>query len=206
MAKSERIYTPMFRVSYPNVLEQRKDKQGNLTDKYDLQGICTPEEFEPMKKFAEDALKAKFGPKAKFFHPPANPEYRAPWRNGDEAFDTEAEPHYAGMVVFSLKSGNNRKPGLVQPDGKTPITKKEDFYGGCYAYAKISTYAYDREGKGISFGVDNICKLKDGEPFVAANSAEDDFGGIDVQEKYGIDNTEWMKKSKEAFEGMDADI
>ena len=77
------------------------------------------------------------------------------------------------------------KPGLVDADVQ-PIIDPTEFYAGCYAIASFNFYAWahDEGGTGISAGLMNIQKVKDGEPFGAGNSKpEDDFAAIESDEK-----------------------
>ena len=73
---------------------------------------------------------------------------------------------------------------------RQPIINKEDFYSGCYAVASYSVYCYDKPtSKGVSFGLYNVMKIKDGEPLISRHVAEADFQEIDLS-KYGVTNEE----------------
>ena len=53
----------------------------------------------------------------------------------------------------------------------------EEIYSGCYVRASINAYAFNIQGNsGVSFGLNNIQKVRDGEPLGGGGSkAEDDF-------------------------------
>jgi hypothetical protein len=62
-----------------------------------------------------------------------------------------------------------------------PIMEEGEFYAGCYARATISPYAYDKAGnRGVAFGLRNIQKIADGEPFSGKSKPENDFDSLDV--------------------------
>jgi hypothetical protein len=57
--------------------------------------------------------------------------------------------------------------------------RKDEFYAGCFARATIRAFAYDKNGnKGVSFALQNVQKLKNGEPFGSKRKAEDDFEAV----------------------------
>lgn len=84
-------------------------------------------------------------------------------------------PECAGHYVMTVSS--KERPGVVDQD-LNDIFDASEFYSGCYGRASINCYAYNTEGnKGISFGLNNLQKLADGERLGGGRaSAEDDFG------------------------------
>jgi hypothetical protein len=58
---------------------------------------------------------------------------------------------------------------------------KADLYSGCYLRATVTAYAYTHGGnKGVSFSLQNLQKVRDGEPLsMSANKAENDFGKLE---------------------------
>lgn len=54
-----------------------------------------------------------------------------------------------------------------------------EVYSGCYMRATLTAYAYDKGGgKGVSFGLQNLMKVKDGEPLSSRATAENDFAAF----------------------------
>lgn len=132
-----------------------------------------------MKHAAHNAAVEKFGPKEKW---PKN--LRMPFRDGDERSDT---PGYEGTIFVTASSKG--QPGLVDQK-RQPILNERDFYAGCYARAELIAFAYDKAGnKGVSFSLQNVQKLRDGEPFSGRKAAEDVFDdvedGSENAENYG---------------------
>ena len=68
-----------------------------------------------------------------------------------------------------------------------PIIHTSEFYGGCYAICKVNAYAWEyKNKKGVSFGLGNIQKIKDGERLGGGPSdPTKDFKPIN-SEKQGI--------------------
>ena len=61
-----------------------------------------------------------------------------------------------------------------------PILDAGEVYSGCYARVNISFYAFNtNDNRGITCGLGNIQKLRDGEPLGGNRiSAEADFSGF----------------------------
>jgi len=159
-----KVTTGKFRVSYAQVFTPRAIEEGQ-EPKYSLTMLFDKDDpaLDPLKKAAKDAAHAKWGDKV-----PKN--IRNPFRDGDEDSDQEA---YKDKIFIRVSSKS--KPGLVDKD-RNAILEAEDFYSGCYARATVNSFAYDTAGnKGVSFGLNNIQKLADGERLDNRTAAEDDF-------------------------------
>ena len=60
------------------------------------------------------------------------------------------------------------------------ITDHAEVYSGCKVRATLSVFAYEKAGnRGVSFGLNNVQKLDDGERLDGRLKAEDDFGAIE---------------------------
>lgn len=102
---------------------------------------------------------------------PALSVLKTPLRDGDmERPDDEA---YAGAYFLNANSGT--APGIVDTD-RQPILERSEVYSGVYGRASISFYAFNSNGnKGIACGLNNLQKIRDGEPLGGKARAEDDF-------------------------------
>lgn len=96
---------------------------------------------------------------------------KTPLRDGDlERPDDEA---YAGCYFINANSAS--APGIVDSD-RQPIIDRSEVYSGVYGRASINFYAFNSNGnKGIACGLNNLQKIKDGEPLGGKSRAEDDF-------------------------------
>ena len=67
------------------------------------------------------------------------------------------------------------KPGVVDAD-RQPILETSELYSGIYGRASINFYAFNSNGnRGIACGLNNLQKIRDGEPLGGKASAASDF-------------------------------
>ena len=106
---------------------------------------------------------------------PALSVLKTPLRDGDaERPDDEA---YADSYFVNANSGT--APGIVDAD-RNPIIDRSEVYSGVYGRASINFYAFNSNGnKGIACGLNNLQKIRDGEPLGGKTRAEDDFASED---------------------------
>ena len=109
---------------------------------------------------------------------PALSALKTPLRDGDaERPDDEA---YANSYFVNANSGT--APGIVDAD-RNPILERSEVYSGVYGRASINFYAFNSNGnKGIACGLNNLQKIRDGEPLGGKNRAEDDFAEADEED------------------------
>ena len=102
---------------------------------------------------------------------PALSTLRNPLRDGD--LERPDDPAYAN--AYFVNANSTSAPGIVDA-AKNQIIEKSEVYSGCYGRASISFYAFNANGnKGIACGLNNLQKIKDGEPLGGRASAESDF-------------------------------
>ena len=169
-ADPNKITTPVFRVRFASVFNPRSmenDDGSKGTEKYGLTMIFDEDaDLSKMKKLAKAAAKQKWGDKLS--------GKRMPFRDGEEKEDHDG--FEAGMTFCSAST--QYRPGIVDR-GREPIIEQSEFYDGCYARATVHCFTYEVKGnKGVSFGLNNIQKVRDGE-ILSGNNAADDFDEID---------------------------
>lgn len=178
----KKCMTPEFRVSFPQVFEP-KGFEGQEPKYSCVMLFDKKTDLAPLKEAAFNAAKEKFGEKGKW---PKN--FKLPFRDGDEKADSKG---YAGTIFVTASS--KKRPGIV--DQKlNDILDKEELYAGCYARAVLIAFAYDVSGnKGVSFSLQHIQKLRDGEKFSGGKSARDEFtavnDGSEDAENYSEEDT-----------------
>lgn len=167
-----KITTPEFRVSYPAVFEP--SGLAGQEKKYSVAMIFDKKtDISALKDAIRKAVLAKYPDPAKR---PSN--FKMCLRDGDK--DKIGKDEYKGCMFATARS--SQRPGLVDASVQ-PILNKEEFYAGCYARATVTVYCYDNVGVGVGLGLQNIQKLRDGEPLSSRSKAEDDFGPTETADK-----------------------
>jgi len=161
----DKVTTPEFRVSFPAVFEPVAFQGGQ--PKYSVTMLFPKgTNLDTLKALAKAAVQAKWP------DPNKRPKsLQHPFRDGDK--DKPDLDGYAGHIF--VKATSKMRPGVIDSSMSDIITP-EDFYAGCYAKASITAYAYDTAGnRGVAFGLQNLMKTRDGEPFSGRSSAQEDF-------------------------------
>ena len=96
---------------------------------------------------------------------------KKPLRDGDIEFPDDDS--YKGYMF--VNANNTIAPGIVDAD-RQPILERREVYSGVFGRASISFYAFNSNGnKGIACSLNNLQKIRDGEPLGGHSRAEDDF-------------------------------
>ena len=106
------------------------------------------------------------------------PNLKLPLRDGDiERPDDEA---YADS--WFLNANSRQAPEVV--DRKVQrILDQSEVYSGCYGQISVTFYGFNTNGnRGIACGLNNLQKIRDGEPLGSRASAESDFGNEDDED------------------------
>lgn len=111
---------------------------------------------------------------------PALSAIKNPLRDGDlEKPDDEA---YKNAYFINANSPN--APGIVDAQ-RQEIIDHSEVYSGVYGRASISFYAFNSNGnRGIACGLNNLQKIRDGEPLGTRTSAEEDFADVDDDDDF----------------------
>ena len=105
---------------------------------------------------------------------------KTPLRDGDlERPDDEAYKN-----SYFINANSSTAPGIVDAD-RQPILERSEVYSGVYGRASINLYAFNSNGnKGIACGLNNLQKIRDGEPLGGKSRAEDDFATADDEDDF----------------------
>ncbi len=167
------ITGPDTRWSYANVWEAKSINGG--TPKYSVSLIIPKSDAKTVAKI-QTAIEAAYKEgesklKGNGRTVPALSVLKTPLRDGDtERPDDEA---YADCYFINANSAS--APGIVDAD-RQPIIDRSEVYSGVYGRASINFYSFNSNGnKGIACGLNNLQKIKDGEPLGGKSRAEDDF-------------------------------
>ena len=106
---------------------------------------------------------------------PALSALKTPLRDGD----TERPDDEAYANAYFVNANSSTAPGIVDAD-RQPIIDRSEVYSGVYGRASIDFYAFNSNGnRGIACGLNNLQKIRDGEPLGGKSRAEDDFATED---------------------------
>ena len=184
MNKNVKINNPMkvitgpdTRWSYANVWEPKSINGG--TPKYSVSLIIPKSDTKTIAKI-EAAIEAAYKEgeaklKGNGKSVPALSVIKTPVRDGD--MERPDDPAYANS--YFVNANATSAPGIVDAD-RNPILTRSEVYSGVYGRASISFYAFNSSGnKGIACGLNNLQKIRDGEPLGGKASAESDFATDD---------------------------
>lgn len=163
--------TPEFRVSFPALFKARAMEEGK-EEKFSVVMLFPKNaNLKALKQAAHDACVDAWGKDQKAW--PQN--LRSPFR--DQGTKPEYEGYEAGAVFLTASS--KIKPGIV--DARVvPILDESEVYGGCYGRATVNAYTYEVKGNvGVSFGLINFQKTRDGESLTGRSRPQDDFNPIE---------------------------
>ena len=167
------ITGPDTRWSYANVWEPKSINGG--TPKYSVSLIIPKSDKVTIQKikaaiqaaYEEGESKLKGSGKSV----PSLSVLKTPLRDGDlERPDDEAYKN-----AYFVNANSATAPGIVDAD-RQQIIDRSEVYSGVYGRASINFYAFNSNGnKGIACGLNNLQKIRDGEPLGGKASAESDF-------------------------------
>lgn len=168
------------RWSYANVWEPKAINGG--APKYSVSLIIPKSDTRTIEK-VKVAIKAAYEEgqsklKGNGRSVPALSALKTPLRDGD----TERPDDEAYKNSFFINANSASAPGIVDADCN-PILERSEVYSGVYGRASINFYAFNSNGnKGIACGLNNLQKIRDGEPLGSKTTAESDFSGLDGEE------------------------
>lgn len=171
-----KVVTGTVRLSYEHVWEPASIHGGE--EKYSASLIIPKSDkatVNAIQKAVDAAIEeglAKFGGKK-----PNKAAIKLPLRDGDAEREDEAYQN-----SFFVNANSRTAPQIVDRSVQ-PILDRNEVYSGCYIRASISFYAFNSNGnKGIACGLNNIQKIRDGEPLGGHANAADDFTTVEDED------------------------
>ncbi len=170
--QATKVITGKVRLSYAHLFEPFTNIEGAearyscvlLISKSDKATIAS------IRKAQQAALEAG---KARLFEGKIPNNWKDTLRDGDTEADLDRNPEYAGTMFMAVNS--RTRPGVVN-EAVQPILDSTEVYSGCYVRASINCFPFSVSGnKGVSFGLNHIQKLSDGDFLGGRSKAEDDF-------------------------------
>lgn len=174
------ITGPNTRWSFANVWEAKSINGG--TSKFSVSLIIPKSDTKTVAKikaaieaaYREGEAKLKGSGKTV---PPLS-AIKTPLRDGD----TERPDDPAYTNAYFINANSTTAPGIVDAD-RQPILERSEVYSGVYGRASINFYAFNSNGnRGIACGLNNLQKIRDGEPLGGKSRPEDDFATVDDED------------------------
>lgn len=209
LAKTD-VVTPVFRASYLNAFEARAADPTKPNDKnYGVEMWFRVKQTDESKKAGEEVVsiadlekcammaceEAWGSDKSKW---PKG--FKHPFKKGED--NTGKNGPIAGvMIIRATRKEKFGRPAVVDQDIKDVIDTKT-VYSGCYMRAKIHAYIWKHAtgGTGVSFTLDMLQLVRDGEPLGNRLAAADAFEAIPVTG--GQASTATESTAKDVFGGL----
>ena len=175
-----KVVTGVVRLSYANVWEPASINGSN--PKYSVSLIIPKSDTKTIEKiraaiqaaYEEGQGKLKGNSKSV---PPLT-SLKTPLRDGDlERPDDEAYTN-----SYFVNANSITAPGIVDAACQQ-ILDHSEIYSGVYGRASITFYAFNtKTSRGIACGLQNVQKIRDGEPLGGHSRAEDDFATVEDED------------------------
>jgi hypothetical protein len=168
-----KVVTGVVRLSFLNCWQPKSVNGG--TPKYSA-SIIIPKSDKKTLDRIEAAIEAAYHEgeaklKGNGKSIPSLASLKTPLRDGD--IDRPDDEAYADS--YFVNANSNTAPGVVGRDLQE-IIETSEMYSGVWARASLSFYAFNSNGnRGIACGLQNLQKIRDGEPLGGRSRAEDDF-------------------------------
>lgn len=173
---STKVITPKATLSYPHLDKAQEPQDGKGKAKFSCALVFAPgSDLSALKAAVVAAAEAKYpGKGAEMLKKKI---LKSPFRD-----DAEAKGYVDGSIFLNVRT--EQAPGIVYayagPDGKPanmPHEKiAEELYAGAQVRASLAAFAYDMSGnKGVSFALNNVQKLGEGERIDGRVAAENEF-------------------------------
>jgi len=170
----KRRHTPEFRGSYvhlakPSKIDEDSDPRYSILIVLDEDDDDQMDYLESLEDWIQEVAEEEWGDVPK--------RLKMPIREGGD-FDSD---DFEGKVVLNVSSA--RKPGIVDSELEAidEMDQAQELYSGAWYKVSIRPYAWNHKtgGKGVSFALDNVMKIRDDEPLGgSAPRAEDDFADM----------------------------
>lgn len=183
----ERVTTPKGRVSFPNLFTPRAVMTG-AAEKYSVTLLIPKtEDISKLVELRNKTVSDKW--------PDANTRPKKlhnPIKDGDtDVMDDgtlrkEKYPEVAGHWIIAASRTKKAGAPKVVDQQMQAILDEGEVYAGCYARMSVHAFAYapsknaPQSKYGVSFGLNNVQKLAEGEPFAGGSKPEDDFDAVPV--------------------------
>ena len=165
------VTTPLCRLAFPAVFETKPDLNGK--EQYSVTMLFDKKttDMSKLKAALLQAAKNGFG---------ADVDLKTIDMKRIVDGDTKERSEFKGMWVVKAKTAINA-PGVV--DAKlNKILDPTEIYSGVYAHVNVTAQVYKLPSKGVTFYLNHVQKVKDGQPFAGGPVAQDVFSALEINE------------------------
>lgn len=176
-APATKVVTGEVRLSYAHLFEPWSGTGGE--PKYSVSLLIKKTDTDTLSRIKAAIEAAKEADKGKW-NGTIPADLRMPVRDGDAelASGKKTGDEYAGCYFINVSS--KQRPGVVDA-ALNPVIDPAQAYSGCYARVSINAFGYNANGnQGISFGLNNVQIIRDGEPLGGSTRPEDDFSAFET--------------------------
>lgn len=174
--QTTKVVTGKVRLSYVHLFEAFTNIEGQEA-KFSCVILIPKSDKVTMKKMRDAQKAALENGKSGAFKGRIPKDWHDTIKDGDDEEVLEQNPEYEGHWFLSVSS--KTKPGIVDQSVQ-PILDSTEVYSGCYARVSINAFPYNVQGnKGVSFGLNHVQKIADGDFLGGRSKAEDDFDAVD---------------------------
>lgn len=165
------------RITYAHIKEPAKfkDDAGNESEaKYDVTFLI-PKDHADVPRIRK-VIKAVYDAnKESLFKglPMTSLKFWNPLRDGEEWLEEHPEAtEYEGM--YFLKASSKSQPAVFDADGQD-IIDLDEVYSGAYCRGVIAGWGFNKKSKGVSFFLNSLKKMADGERLGGFTASADDY-------------------------------
>lgn len=172
---SNTLVTGEVRFSYINIFEPKQSKFGG-DPKYSMV-ILIPKTDIATKQAIDKAIQETINENAQKTFGGSTVGLHLPVHDGDGVMPDKGTPYpdeCKGHWVLNCSS--KMKPEVVD-ENLQPVMSQSQVYSGCYGRVSLRFFAYNQGKRGVSAGLGNVQKLRDGDPLSGGTTAAQDFGG-----------------------------
>lgn len=169
------IITPPVRLSFPALFEPRPRAPGSDRMTYQAVLLIPPEvDMRPFAEAIKAAMREKWGDKITSLPADKNPIK-------DCADKAETPGYEVGWHYINTHSGY--KPQVVDRN-RQEVISPDVIYPGCWCRFHLKAFAYDHKvgGKGVSFSLEAVQFVRDGDRLDGRRKASDIFDPIETEE------------------------
>lgn len=179
-AQTTKVVTGPVRLSYVHVFEPWSNNP-DQEPKFSCTLLIPKTDRATLRAIEQAQQVALENGKSKVFNGKIPANWKSTLHDGDEEADLERNPEYEGHWYMSVSA--KQKPGVVDRNVQ-PIIDSTEVYSGCYARVSVNAFPYSQSGnKGVSFGLNHVQKLADGDYLGGRSKAEDDFDSLSEEEE-----------------------